>query len=135
MRTLHGMQVQGFPNLFLTQLGHGPNLVSNVPHNFTEISRTVAAVVAHATGAGHDVVEVTPEAEDAWMAMISDGAMGAFGAAVGSADCTPGYYNNEGQPGAGFASEMAKGHPGGPMAFFEHLRRWCETGFDGLQFR
>jgi cyclohexanone monooxygenase len=135
MRTLHGMQVQGFPNLFLTQLGHGPNLVSNVPHNFTEISRTVAAVVAHAVGAGHDVVEVTPEAEDAWMSLISAGGLGAFGSVLGSAECTPGYYNNEGQPGAGFASEMAKGHPGGPMAFFGHLRRWCETGFDGLGFR
>jgi cation diffusion facilitator CzcD-associated flavoprotein CzcO len=135
MRTLHGMQVQGFPNLFLTQLGHGPNLVSNVPHNFTEISRTVAAVVAHATAAHHDVVEVTPEAEDAWMTMISGSAIGVFGSVLGSADCTPGYYNNEGQPGAGFASEMAKGHPGGPMAFFAHLRHWCETGFEGLRFR
>ena len=136
MRTLHGVQVQGFPNLFLAQLGHGPNLVSNVPHNFTEISRAVAAVVAHTLGAGHDVVEVTPEAEAAWMATISGGgAMGSFGAVLGSADCTPGYYNNEGQPGAGFASEMAKGHPGGPMAFFAHLRRWSETGFEGLRFR
>jgi cation diffusion facilitator CzcD-associated flavoprotein CzcO len=135
MRTFHGMQVQGFPNLFLTQLGHGPNLVSNVPHNFTEISRTVAAVVAYATSAGHDVVEVTPEAEDAWMTTISDSAMGALGSALGSADCTPGYYNNEGQPGAGFAGEIAKGHPGGPTGFFAHLRRWCDSGFDGLRFR
>src|SRR3546814_5511420 len=41
MRTLHGVHVHSFPNLFITQLGHGANLVSNVPHNFTETSRAL----------------------------------------------------------------------------------------------
>ena len=135
MRTLHGMHVHGFPNLFITQLGHGANLVSNVPHNFTETSRAIAAVVAHAVEGGHDVVEAAEAAEQAWMELISGGSTSAMGSALGSADCTPGYYNNEGQPGAGFGSEIAKGHPGGPMAFFEHLRRWTAEGFDGLDFR
>jgi cyclohexanone monooxygenase len=135
MRTLHGMQMRGFPNLFLTQLGHGANLISNVPHNFTETSRTVAAVVKHAVDNGFDVAEPTPEAEQAWMDTISGGVMSRLGSAIGSADCTPGYYNNEGQPGGGFATDMAKGHPGGPMGFFTHLRQWCASGFDGLEFR
>ena len=134
-RSLHGVQVHGFPNLFLSQLGHGPNLVSNVPHNFTETSRAVAAVVRHAVTSAHDVVEVTEQAERDWMDFISAGSVGALGGGIGSADCTPGYYNNEGQPGEGFAADMTKGHPGGPMAFFEHLRRWPETGFAGLTFR
>ena len=127
--------MHGFPNLFLSQLGHGPNLVSNVPHNFTETSRAVAAVVRHAVTSAHDVVEVTEQAERDWMDFISAGSVGALGGGIGSADCTPGYYNNEGQPGEGFAADMTKGHPGGPMAFFEHLRRWPETGFAGLTFR
>ena len=71
----------------------------------------------------------------AWMELISSGSMMSMGSALGSADCTPGYYNNEGQPGAGFASEIAKGYPGGPTAFFQHLRRWCESGFEGIEFR
>ncbi len=133
MRTLHGLQAAGFPNLFLTQLGQGANLVSNVPHNFTETSRAVAAIVKHALDHGYRSVEATPAAEQAWLDLIEGSAMAAFGSEVGSADCTPGYYNNEGQPGTGFAAEMAKGHPGGPMAFFQHLRSWCASGFDGLE--
>src|SRR3546814_11922874 len=103
MRTLHGVHVHSFPNLFITQLGHGANLVSNVPHNFTETSRAVAAVVAHAVEGGYDVVEATEAAEQAWMELISGGSTSAMGSALGSADCTPGYYHNEGQPGPGFA--------------------------------
>src|SRR3546814_4034223 len=135
MRTLHGVHVHSFPNLFITQLGHGANLVSNVPHNFTETSRAVAAVVAHAVEGGYDVVEATEAAEQAWMELISGGSTSARGSALGSADCTPGSYHNAGQPAAGFASEVAKGHPGGPMAFFEHLRRWTGKGLDGLDLR
>ncbi|HEX4979028.1 MAG TPA: NAD(P)/FAD-dependent oxidoreductase [Acidimicrobiales bacterium] len=132
MRTLHGLQVHNFPNMFLTQLGQGANLVSNVPHNFTETSRAVAAIVRHALDNSYDVVEATQEAEEAWLELISGASMMALGSEVGSADCTPGYYNNEGQPGTGFAAEMAKGHPGGPMGFFQHLKAWCANGFDGL---
>lgn len=134
MRTLHGIQVHGFPNMFLTQLGHGANLVSNVPHNFTETSEAVAAVVAHTLREGASRVEPTAEAEAGWMKTIESSAATAFGIEIGSADCTPGYYNNEGQPGTGFAADLAKGHPGGPMAFFSHLRSWRSTGFDGLEF-
>ena len=135
MRTMHGMHVHGFPNLFITQLGHGANLVSNVPHNFTETSRAIAALVSHALAGGYDVVEVTDVAEKAWMELISSSGTMGMGAALGSADCTPGYYNNEGQPGDGFASEIAKGYPGGPMAFFQHLRGWSASGFEGIEFR
>ena len=90
MRTLHGMHVHGFPNLFITQLGHGANLVSNVPHNFTETSRAVAAVVRHAVEGGHRVVEVTEDAEQAWMELISGGGTTAVGSALGFRRLHPG---------------------------------------------
>ena len=71
--------------------------------------------------------------EAQWMELISAASMGGLGAAVGSAECTPGYYNNEGHPeGGGFASNITKGHPGGPIAFFQHLRDWAAADFDGL---
>src|SRR5690606_967791 len=63
MRTLHGMHVHGFPNVFQVQLAQGANLLSNVPHNFTEAARTIATVVRHALDSGHRVVEATAEAE------------------------------------------------------------------------
>jgi cation diffusion facilitator CzcD-associated flavoprotein CzcO len=134
MRTFHGMQMHGFPNLFLTQLGHGANVVANVPHNYVELSRTVAAVVQAAVEGEVLTVDVTEEAEAQWMELISADSMGGLGAAVGSADCTPGYYNNEGHPeSGGFASNIVKGHPGGPIGFFQYLQNWAATGFDGLE--
>ena len=134
MRTLHGMHVHGFPNLFLVQLGHGPNVGANVPHNYVEISRTVAATVSHALDRGARTVDAALEAETRWMELISDAAIGGLAAAVGSAECTPGYYNNEGHPESGtFAGNIRKGHPGGTIAFFQHLRDWAAAGFDGLE--
>ena len=135
MRTFHGMQMHGFPNLFLTQLGHGANVVANVPHNYVELSRTVAAVVRAAVDRQALTVDVTEDAETQWMDLISSDSMGGLGAAVGSADCTPGYYNNEGHPDSGgFATNIVKGHPGGPMGFFQHLTDWAASGFDGVVF-
>ena len=43
---------------------------------------------------------------------------------LGNPDCTPGYYNNEGQPmDAGDRFGMA-GYPLGPVAFFEYIDEW-----------
>src|SRR3546814_16193308 len=92
MRTLHGVHVHSFPNLFITQLGHGANLVSNVPHNFTDTSRAVAAVVAHAVEGGYDVVAATEAAEQAWLELIQGASPPALGAALGAAVCTPGHH-------------------------------------------
>ena len=35
MRTLHGLNVNGFPNAFLVQFAQGANFVVNVPHNWS----------------------------------------------------------------------------------------------------
>ena len=64
MRTKHGIHVHGFPNLFLVQVSQGANLISNVPHNYTEGGRTVATIVRHALDNGFTEIEVTAEAED-----------------------------------------------------------------------
>jgi cyclohexanone monooxygenase len=135
MRTRHGIHVHGFPNLFMVQLTHAANLISNVPHNFTEAARAIAATVDHAVRGAHDQVEVTKAGEDEWMELLHGaGGMGIAGI-IGSSECTPGYYNNEGQPG-GLGSELLLAYPGGPVAYFQYLKKWCATGdFDGLEFR
>src|SRR5690606_9215371 len=109
MRTFHGMHVHGFPNAFLVQLAQGANLISNVPHNFVEAGRTIAMLVADALARGCREVEVTREAEDAWMELLLSAPAGGV---IGFADCTPGYYNNEGHP-EGRNREWFLGYPGG----------------------
>ena len=52
MRTKHGVHVHGFPNAFIVQIAQGANLVSNVPHNFTEAGVTIATIVRHTLDGG-----------------------------------------------------------------------------------
>ncbi len=132
MQSLHGIHVHGFPNLFVVGLAQGANLISNVTHNLVESATTIAAVVAHAVAVGAEEVEVTPEAERRWVEGIERNP----GSFMGSAECTPGYYNNEGQP---LGKEMllnVAGYPEGPVAFFSYIDRWRGSGaFEGLEFR
>jgi cation diffusion facilitator CzcD-associated flavoprotein CzcO len=131
MRTLHGIHVHGFPNAFIVQPTQGANLISNVPHNLTESGRTIAMTIKHAIDNGHEQVEVTKEAEDAWLELLLSGP----GRMIGSPDCTPGYYNNEGQD-PGPAARLNVGYPQGAMAFFQYIDRWRSSGeFEGLAFR
>jgi len=130
MRSLHGTHVHGFPNAFLVQPTQGANLISNIPHNLTESGKTIAGIVRHALDGGFERVEVTREAEDAWVELLQ----AAPPRIIGGPDCTPGYYNNEGQP-PGPASTFFVGYPEGPMAYFQYLDRWRSTGdFEGLTF-
>jgi cyclohexanone monooxygenase len=130
MRSLHGIHVHGFPNAFIVSPTQGANLISNVPHNLTESGRTIAAVVAHARAGGYAEVEVTKEAEDAWVDLLLTGIW-----MRGSPDCTPGYYNNEGQAPSPRA-RLNVGYPHGPSAYFAYLDGWRRSGtFDGLAFR
>ena len=131
MRTKHGVHVHGFPNAFFVQPTQGANLISNVPHNLTEAGKTIAMLIQHARAAGRAEIEVTKAAEDAWVDLLLSGP----GRMLGSLDCTPGYYNNEGQD-AGPAANFFVGYPAGAMAYFRYLEDWRTTGaFDGLAFR
>jgi len=131
MRTKHGIHVHGFPNAFIVQPTQGANLISNVPHNLTEGGKTIAAIVRHALDVQAREVEVTKEAEDAWIALLLSGP----GMLIGSQDCTPGYYNNEGQD-AGLRAKLNVGYPGGAQAYFRYLDGWRSSGrFEGLEFR
>jgi cyclohexanone monooxygenase len=133
MRTLHGVHVHGFPNAFIVQPFQGANLISNVPHNLADAAKTIAQVIGHAVANGHAEVEVTAEAEDRWMELLLSAPPRPT--VVGSTECTPGYYNNEGK-GAAKGAFFSVGHPEGAMAFFEYIDKWRAAGtFEGLEYR
>jgi cation diffusion facilitator CzcD-associated flavoprotein CzcO len=130
MRSLHGIHVHGFPNVFVVSPTQGANLISNVPHNLTEAARTIAATVRHALDRGHDRIEVTRAAEDGWVDLLRSGTW-----LLGNPDCTPGYYNNEGHD-PGPWGWLNVGYPHGPTAYFAYLAQWRDSGaFEGLEFR
>jgi hypothetical protein len=123
--------VHGFPNAFFVQPTQGANLISNVPHNLTEAGATIAAIVRRAVDLGAKEVEVTQEAQDAWVELLLTG----MGRMLGAPDCTPGYYNNEGQD-PGPAARLNVGYPAGATAYFKYIDAWRTSGaFEGLEFR
>lgn len=131
MRSLHGMHVHGFPNLHVLGFSQAANQIANVPQNYVENGLAIAAVIARAETTGATRVEVTRDAEDAWVEFITSSQRGLRG----NPDCTPGYYNNEGRPMGRRELQNGSGHPGGPVAFFEHLEKWWQAGdFAGLEF-
>jgi len=132
MRSKHGMHVHGFPNLFVVAPNQAANLISNITHNFSEAGATIAAVLAHALSVGADQVEVTEEAEAAWVQLLETSTR----AFMGNPDCTPGYYNNEGKPIGRRERLNGSGYPDGPVAYFHYIDRWRTSGeFEGLEFR
>ncbi|UQS23910.1 NAD(P)/FAD-dependent oxidoreductase [Amycolatopsis thermalba] len=112
-RTLHGFYSHGFPNLFHLGPLHNASSV-NFVHVLDEQATHVGAVVAESRKRGVPV-EPTAAAEEAWLRTIERTApdLERF-----LADCTPGYYNNEGKP------RKRQSFGEGPVAFHELLRAW-----------
>jgi cyclohexanone monooxygenase len=130
MRSLHGIHVHGFPNMFVLSHAQGAFTV-NYPHLLDEACRHVAHITRHAIEADITEVEVTEEAEAAWLTTLNGLArnLEAF-----QEQCTPGYYNNEGQPASG--AFLGSSYGAGPMAFFRLLDEWRTRGdFAGLELR
>lgn len=131
MTTLHGINVHGFPNLFIVGPNQGANLISNITHNLVEAGTTVAATIAHAAACEAETVEVTEQAEQAWIDLLDGTGTSIFG----NLDCTPGYYNNEGKPMGRRERLGASGYPAGPVAYFAYIDNWRSNGeFAGLEF-
>jgi cation diffusion facilitator CzcD-associated flavoprotein CzcO len=118
-RTLHGFFSHGFPNLF--QLGpvHNANAV-NFVHILHEQAIHIGAMVGAALERGARRIEPSREAEDAWAATIEAGAHDSFRF---QSECTPGYYNNEGNP-----LPMSFSFGPGPIVFHQLLRTWRTDG-------
>lgn len=132
MVTMHGLHVHGFPNAFIVGPAQGAALISNVPHNLVEAGETIATIVSHALENDLDEVEVTTEAEAAWVELLESGPR-RFG---NDPNCTPGYYNNEGKLADRAGVRAGLGYPDGAVAYFEFIDRWRRSGeFEGLKFR
>ncbi|MDX2917358.1 MULTISPECIES: NAD(P)/FAD-dependent oxidoreductase [Streptomyces] len=116
-RTLHGFTSNGFPNLI--QLGSLQNASSvNFTHILDEQAVHAAALIS-AAEAENALIEPSPESEEAWLAVLAEGAPDH---AWFHAECTPGYYNREGRgrPNGPIA------YPHGAVAFHQLLQEWRE---------
>lgn len=131
MQTYQGMHVHGFPNLFIIGFTQGSSLPSNVTSNYTDAGRTVAAILQKQKELGARAVEVSLARQDAWVEYV----LGAPKGILGGPECTPGYYNNEGQAEGRREKLNVARYPGGAAAFFDYIADWRTNGkFEGLEF-
>jgi cyclohexanone monooxygenase len=130
MKSMFGMHVHGFPNMFI--LGHTQGgFTVNYPHLLDEASTHMCHIVRYAID--HDVreVEVTADAEAEWVQTLAESA---WNVRAFQEQCTPGYYNNEGRPDQG--GFLVGSYGKGPMAFFRVLADWRDAGeLAGLKLR
>jgi len=120
--TLHGLHVNGFPNCFVisnTQSGFS----ANFPHMINEQAKHIGYILGRCHKEGITAVEASKNAEDAWIATIEQLALlrEAF-----LKECTPGYYNNEGNVQA--MSRRNTSYGAGPVAFTKVLEDWRAEG-------
>lgn len=128
--TLHGMHTRSFPNCFIFSLVQSGFTV-NFPHMLNEQSKHLAYILGEATKRGVTRIEAGEQAEQDWVDTIVDLAQmnRSF-----LESCTPGYYNNEGQPA--LASVRNGSYGAGSIAFIEVLEAWRAAGdLAGLDLR
>ncbi len=129
-KTLHGTMTHGFPNQFFIGYIQG-GLNASVTEQFGQQGRHIAYVIGEAVKRGIGAVEVTQQAQDAYVRHFEEIEidMSAF-----QRECTPSYFTNEGQVKAPWALFRAYGHGWG--AFMKLLQDWRDKGdLDGLEIR
>ena len=121
-RTLHGITSHGFPNLLWTGFIQGGVTASTI-EMFEQQSRHIAYIVSQALARGASTVEPAEEAVDQWCTTVRETAIDntAF-----QRECTPGYYNNEGE-------QLIRSHLGEPYwpgfyAMEDVLQTWRDSG-------
>ena len=120
--TFHGLFTRGFPNLFvMTTQQSGQS--ANFQHMLDEQSRHIGHILGEVKARGVRTLEASADAEAQWVNTIVKLARTRHDFL---AACTPGYYNNEGNPDA--RTERNNQFWRGPMVFIRMLDEWRKAG-------
>jgi cation diffusion facilitator CzcD-associated flavoprotein CzcO len=120
-QTLHGMTSHGFPNQFYIGFIQG-GLNASTTETFSKHGQHIAYLIKEAM-ARDITLEPTKAAQDAWVKKIRDTGldMEAF-----ARQCTPGYYNNEGEKK--FRWYLGETYGPGWEVFQELIEHWRKQG-------
>ena len=122
MRTLHGVMTSGFPNLFIISNSQA-GFTTNFPHAMDETSQHIGYILNECRKDNLASIDVEKEAEDKWVEEI-------IGVSRFASDfqesCTPGYYNNEGEPNPKSVQNGPYGK--GSRPYFRITAAWREEG-------
>ena len=132
MRTMHGLMVSGFPNMYLCGGGFVFQLGANYAHGIDVQASHIAYTISQLRDRGIKSANVSVDAEERWIAdQLEASDSGIF--LGGSPDtCTPGYYNQEGTAKR-YRNIKQETYGKGVGAYIKLLRQWRDDGkLDGL---
>ncbi|MFF3581453.1 flavin-containing monooxygenase [Streptomyces mirabilis] len=121
-RTLHGVMSHGFPNQFFTGFLQG-GVTASTTAMFEQQAQHIAYIIKETLARGASTVEPTEEAQDQWCTTVRETAVDNTNF---QRECTPGYYNNEGE-------QQIRSHLGEPYwpgfyALEDLLQAWRDAG-------
>ncbi len=128
-RTLHGVTSNGFPNLFFMGPTQGPGDV-NFLYPAEVQAKYVANILKAVKQRQADIVEPTEEAVQGYVDHFREVALQNLDF---QRECTPSYYNNEGDPSA-YKGFLTQRYGGGLAKYRELVESWQAGGMEGLQF-
>jgi cyclohexanone monooxygenase len=126
-KTLHGVMTHGFPNFFVVAFTQG-GLNANITLTFDTQAHHIAHIIKEALKRGATQVEVSQEAQDAWVKHVRETGidMSQF-----ARNCPPSYLNNEGEDKLRWY--LGEIYGPGFYAFDALIRQWREKGdLEGL---
>lgn len=133
MRTMHGLMVSGFPNLFLCGGGFVFQLGANYAHGIDVQAEHVAYTITELGNRGVKAANVSITAEERWIADQLETKGGGFVLGGSPDTCTPGYYNQEGTTQR-YRDVRRETYSKGVGAYMKLLRQWREDGeLEGLE--
>jgi cyclohexanone monooxygenase len=123
------MHTHGFPNCFFIMSITQSGFTVNFTHMLGETGKHLAFIIKRALDEGIQTLEVSREAEDEWVETVVR--LADLGGEF-QQNCTPSYYNNEGQPGeASRQNGFFFGQPTEFMQILEDCR--ADGGMKGLE--
>ena len=133
MRTMHGLMVSGFPNLFLCGGGFVFQLGANYAHGIDVQAGHVAYTITELRNRGVKAANVSVAAEERWIADQLETKGGGFVLGGSPDTCTPGYYNQEGTTQR-YRNVRRETYSKGVGAYMKLLRQWRADGeLEGLE--
>lgn len=131
IQTLHSFLTRDFPNCIFVQTGHA-GATANFAHLLDVQSIHVAYLIKAAIERDAATIEPAAAAEAEWTDAVVASAMNR---SKFYQECTPGYYNNEGQPGDELSLRNSE-YMAGVTAFHKLLGDWRDEGsLAGIELR
>ncbi len=113
LRTLFGVHTHGYPNLFIMG-GYQASFQFNLTFMLQTQGHHIAECIAYAREHGYAEIDVSPQSEEWWVQEVIEHR----GKTTRNQDCTPGYYNFEGE----FNRRQDGNYNGGFAQYYDHMR-------------